>query len=479
MSAGVTVLKRNATILLPLLLACTPQADANEEPDSWEDLLEPVAGTRLRPIVRVADDGTRTHVGWQDTLLDTPCQFTKSSDGELRCLPKSTEDSLWLFADALCTQPVLQDINIPPGTTFIRERALDCSETPFYEVGDAVDTIYYADQGRCEFFSNDPSHRLIAVADDAFVGATVTPRAGRSRIVPMLLEADDGAQQIFGAWDREHEEEVTAAPDQTGQLRWFGRVEPEVSSHYFANADCTQPVAILSCVPESQTPTTARQREPGICGELTGRYALGELTETVYYKQDNGSCIPDALPTGFKQRIWRVESRLDDTAFAESSTQDGGGERLRHDIYRTPEGAPVLASGRVYDTQLSDVECRWKDPETHSRDPAPGLGSFDCIPSDAATLSGRYLDSDCTTPTATRWVYEESCPGEATHAYGGGLVSEIARSISSEGRYAHDEDNRCQSIGPSEPPDGGDIDFEWYAVEPATTPAVHATDVIE
>ncbi|MCX4240551.1 DUF7481 family protein [Paraliomyxa miuraensis] len=444
------------------------------EPDHWDDVLEPVPGSRLRPLVRTAEDDTRVQVGWYDTLFETPCAFAHTPNGDLRCLPTTRGSDVWLYADAGCTEPVLQDIWIPEGATVVRESG-GCFGSTFHEVGEPVAEIYYNANGPCEFFSNDAAHRVTAIPHDQFVSATVTPLHGNNRIVPLLLQAEDGAQQIFGAWDRDHGEEVVASDDASGQLRWFGRRQPRVSTFYFADASCTDRVAVAECVPDSEQPTTARETEAGYCGALLGRHELLEEVGQIYQLSD-GTCQPGSLG-GSSSKSWRVGAPLDDTAFAVASTIDDGGARLRHDVYTNSEGAPVLPSQGVRDQLLAEVGCRWRDPVTYSYDPST-TATFDCVPIDAAGLDNRYQDAACTQRRASRWVSEESCPGEALYAYGDGMVAAIDGPAPGGAGYWLDDMDACV---PAPPDDGGGFgEYEYYEVdEGALLEVVHAVDVIE
>src|SRR5688572_1729326 len=52
--------------------------DSPTDPDVWDALIDAVPGSRLRPIVRVGDDGTRAQVGWHDTMFDGSCEFRET-----------------------------------------------------------------------------------------------------------------------------------------------------------------------------------------------------------------------------------------------------------------------------------------------------------------------------------------------------------------------------------------------------------------
>lgn len=466
------------TFLLPL--ACvTPGGEEGAttgEPDDWAELVDPVPGTRLRPIFREAEDGTKVHVGWQDTLLDTPCDFMPTPSAGMRCVSTAGGNGVWLYADAACTEPVLQDSSIPEGATVVYERGDSCFDHTYWEVGEPVSDIYYNANGPCEWFSNDPSHRVTVIPHEDFVGATLTPQDGNSRIVPLLLEADDGSRQIFGAWDRIHDEQVTAAPDDGDLLRWFGHFQPRVSTTYYADPDCTERVAIDQCVPDWAQPTTAKETESG-CGEILGRTQLREEVGELFSKDDSDNCVASGS-LGGSYRMWRVGDPLEDGDFAEASAVDVGGERMRHDLYASPEGEPFLASGRVYDRELDEVECRWRDPVTYASEPMSSA-SFDCMPVDSADFTGRFADAECSQPTAARFVFEDDCLGPALYAYGDSMAAAITGPASGEGSYGIVEGEMCVQLPPSEPPDGGSGEDEYYLVESTLTEVAHAVDVIE
>jgi hypothetical protein len=473
-----------SALLVPLacgeLESNDDESTTTGEPDEWNDIVDPVAGSRLRPIFRTAEDGTRTQVGWHDTLFDTPCAFSHTADGDLRCLPTNSAGEPWHYADANCTQPALQDHQIPEGATVVNARDHSCFGYSYWQVGEAVDEIYYNANGPCEVFSNDPSHRVTLIPYDQFVPATLTPQPGQSRIVPMLLEADDGAQQIFGAWDRVHEEQVTPALDDAQQLRWFGHRQPRVSTSYYADAGCTQRVAITSCMPDSDEPTlqptTAKETAAGDCGPVLGRHELLEKVVQLYSEYD-GQCEPTSIDSDVYQ-VWRVGAPLDDGDFAESSALDGGGERMRLDIHGGPEGEPFLASSRLRDRQLAEAECHWIDMVAYSSDPST-TATFECVPVDEARFNNRYRDSACTERIAYRLVWEESCPMEVPlYAYGDGMAAPITGPAAGEGGYGFDDMDVCVSFPPSVPPDG-DGEYEYYVVEDTPIPVATAVDVIE
>ena len=443
--------------------------------DDWSELLVPVPGSRLRPVVRIADDGTRAHVRWHDTMLGTDCEFRQASDGALRCLPLTATSEPWRYADANCTQPAASPVDLDPDATVVYVRE-GCFDEVYWEVGAEVTTeIYYDANGPCEVFSNDPGFRRLTPFPVAeFVGASVMPADGESRIVPLVLQADDGARQIVGAWDRVHAQEVEAIADASGTVRWFGRWEPRVSTIYFADPSCILPVAIRECVPPTAQPASAHESAPGACSEATARHQLSGEINAIYQRNDDGTCEPTSL-SGASFRIWRVGDALDDGDFAEAPAIEDSGSRLRHDVYANPEGDPVLPSARFVDLLLSELECDWlENPDVP--------GDLLCEPSGSARISSFFRDAACTERTASRFSFDASCAGgPPVYAFIIGMIAEIVETIASPGEYYVDAAGDCVAEEPGETEGGWDTEEpEYYLVgDPLDIDIAHAMDVVE
>lgn len=439
--------------------------------DDWSDLLEPVAGSRLRPVRRVSDDGAEAHVGWYDTLLEGPCTFRQASDGELRCLPSEQMSEPWRYADANCSEPAVPGFELPETGTvsFVRS---GCFGATYYEIGEVVtSTIYYNANGPCEVFSDDPDFRRVSVFPvDGFVAATRTPADGDSRIVPLVLEADDGARQIAGAWDREREEEV--APDGAPEAAlWRGLYLPSVSVIYYADAACSERVALEECVPSAVVPRTGRDLPDPSCATTPGHYDLGEEVDALWTMQ-NGTCTPAAPHASL--RSFRVGDPIDDSVLAPAAALEDGGDRLRHYVHANPEGAAVLPSRDLYDALLGDARCDWR------AEAMPG--EFSCIPAGAARLLDSYVDAACTQRTAQRFVYGDDCAAAATYAVVLAVIAEVIEQIAAPGDYHLDDQGDCVEIPPDGGSDGGfDTDSpDFYLVgDPLDVTPAHAIDEIE
>jgi hypothetical protein len=64
-----------------------------------------VSGTRLKRRVFKGADGSQQFVGWYDSQLMRPCNFSNGSDGKLRCLPQSSS-TVGYYGDPGCSSPL-------------------------------------------------------------------------------------------------------------------------------------------------------------------------------------------------------------------------------------------------------------------------------------------------------------------------------------------------------------------------------------
>ncbi|HEY4058321.1 MAG TPA: hypothetical protein VGM39_17030 [Kofleriaceae bacterium] len=65
------------------------------------------SGSRLKARYLVADDGSKTMLGWHDAQLDMNCAFRLAEDGVQRCLPEDLPpNNVRSFANSTCTNQV-------------------------------------------------------------------------------------------------------------------------------------------------------------------------------------------------------------------------------------------------------------------------------------------------------------------------------------------------------------------------------------
>lgn len=99
-------------VLAALLAGCsssdpTSTTDAPTGPGDGRPGMDFTSGSRLKARYLVAEDGSRTLLGWHDSMLDVNCSFQLAEDGARRCLPEDLRpSSIRAFSDASCTNEV-------------------------------------------------------------------------------------------------------------------------------------------------------------------------------------------------------------------------------------------------------------------------------------------------------------------------------------------------------------------------------------
>ena len=448
----------------------TGDTEPQGPPDQWDDELAPQAGTRLRPIVREAEDGSTQHVAWQDTQEDVRCTFRVGEDGVRRCFPEF-RDTYVYYGDPECKTLVMRTHDdYPHDILEIRDEADYCAAGTFYRLASEpfVGTLYRKDEG-CVEHSMDPGYFVATpMVHTDFVAAAVEPAEGNSRIVPLILAAEDGARAIAGAWDREHGEEVVAQPaTDAGQSRWFGRYAA-TSPDLFGDAACTMPLAgQLQCTPPDRIPATGQTPAQSGCEPQTQqRWRLGApFTASEGFGGD--ACEPSAL--SYWEQVWSVAEALTDADFGLAPATTDDGTRLQRAIRGNPEGEPFLGEDVFFDPKLGEP-CRFNfDPAT---------GTSRCYPLVHGQMAGIYLDDACTKPVAYAHSFDDCEPPPAKWAIDGMNVRPLLE-VTGWGDFKL-EDGQCVIA---------DDDFDYpdglgahtvYSVGPvADFTLVQATDVVK
>lgn len=369
-------------------LASGGETSAPARVDDFSDLFEPVAGSRLFPVFRVADDGMRVHVGWHDSLLGGRCEF-RDAAGTLACLPVDTISTPTNFADAECSEPVVSPSDVPDGGSVVVINTR-CANEGFLELGAPIEggVIWRPRAGGCEPREGFEGYRRLEAFDPSmFVTATETPVDGSGRIVPVLLEAADGARQISAAWDRLHAEMVSAQLDDQGELRWLSRWRATHSDE-FTDESCSVEAAVApACTPPDAAPTTAFQvlSFDQCGGTSTQPHRLDAADEHGVLFQGS-TCYQNESPA----RGWTLGEPMDFDEFAIVSLHPSVGSRLTHDTFGTPEGEPLLPSRVFSDPRFENELCEFLDL---------GAGDLVCVPR-AAEVVNSYLDEFCVRPVA-------------------------------------------------------------------------------
>jgi hypothetical protein len=132
-------------LVVVFLVACSSSSSKNEinpdpsKADGGQSSPDPnpskpgesKSGTRLKARTMVGADGSRSFVGWYDSQQKTDCNFTKSADGQTRCLPTSAFTLPSHFTDSGCTTPVgYAAKGCPPATKYLQSpRSASCNTT--------------------------------------------------------------------------------------------------------------------------------------------------------------------------------------------------------------------------------------------------------------------------------------------------------------------------------------------------------------
>src|SRR5438445_11879794 len=67
------------------------------------------SGTRLQARVFDGGNGAQSFIGWQDTQINEPCTYVRTSSDTWRCLPGAVTGLAWL--DAACTQSAVFEVS--------------------------------------------------------------------------------------------------------------------------------------------------------------------------------------------------------------------------------------------------------------------------------------------------------------------------------------------------------------------------------
>jgi len=103
-------MKRFVIAVAAAVVATACQVEGPAGPQGEQGPVGPAAGaplesgTRIRMLVGRTDDGAKLFMGWHDAELGVDCEFAKTVDGEIRCVPSMDVVSFVLYSDAQCTQ---------------------------------------------------------------------------------------------------------------------------------------------------------------------------------------------------------------------------------------------------------------------------------------------------------------------------------------------------------------------------------------
>jgi len=387
--------------------ADVPAADGTRPPAS-----EIVArsGSRLKARWSVAPDGRRVFLGWLDSQMGIACSFIRAADGVYRCFPLQLTSSLpaYEFADAGCTEAAVQ-----VGVTVPTFQAAQCGPSSFvtrydftgcnlgvraFRLGRELSDgrTFSRIAGACTPGFLSPGTTAFAIGPevppDTFVRATPrgAPVAAGGSVQPMVLAADDGAEQPIGWQDVAEQAACRLLRLGDDRVHCVSR-STFVSSSAFADGACTQPaVYASSCAP---LPRYAELPDRACPQAYTIRSVGDRLT--TYQSTIDGGCTPrSAANTPY----YATGAEISPATFPVVDTSDESGERLRRRQQTSP-GAPSLSTTWV--DAVRDSPCR-----------ATRFGdAIRCAPLPGAGAAVVYGDSACTSTLA---IFQDRCPDPYT-----------------------------------------------------------------
>ena len=274
------------------------------------DIVGAQGGTRLRPIgwaPAVASDGPTITVGLTDTTLNFDCLWQVATDGKLRCLPGAYQGAI-AYADSQCSKTVLVTTasRCNPAADAAAYGALFNFNTcpasrSVWRRGEAiVGSLYVRDTANACVVASPPradqkAWAIEPVEAAALVAATATA-VGSGLIVPVMLEAEDGARQFFGWRSEGAKADCNVGIAADGQAHCLPTPIAVVGT-YWTDAACTQPAArtqMSTCTGEGQYVASAAN---GVCPAATGIFHAGPKQQNAYQRDAANTCSAAALST--------------------------------------------------------------------------------------------------------------------------------------------------------------------------------------
>jgi len=375
-----------------------------------------VEGSRLKARWVALPGARRMFNGWFDSQLGEGCTFetigylgSAMPDASVPryCRPRHTSDSGDVYADADCTQVVVNVtcddvhfVELPPDSS-------DCASSGrLYRVGPAVTNgmMYASLDGVCTLLkANDPMapqfpHRLGDwLTTDQLVSAAVAIGSGSGRIVVTQLVASDGSRQALGAWDSQRAENVFARDWYRDTLDGkLGKWEPTriaqrvATAHVFSDAACTKVAATYTACGDV-TFRSVFEPQPGACYEATTYYEAGPKLDlgSAFANDGSGKACRAAVAgdLSFMEHAVTVGAPIPADSFASVQTweeQSQTAVRIRR---------PGTADGPVGgpDESMFDDNHGTACQATIAAD-----GVLRCLPGEYA--GNAYADPGCTVP---------------------------------------------------------------------------------
>jgi len=369
-----------------------PAGTAGEPPEDY--LAELNSGARLEVRYFSAPGMPPVFAEVFDTELGVVCDFVLASDGERRCLPRSTAFSQHVgYAEAGCTQAVWQGSPACDGETAYVRRPLGCREQNEVRVlVPYAGPIYLGNPANCALSDDAPGPSSYtfgeAVAPATFAAGMLEELPGVCEATLRVVVSDDGARLPY---------EVIDIATGTACDRWVDGCRPKHRAHeepnLFSDATCDTPVESRYGAWED-APTCAPPEFIRPMVDTGTWYRPGTMPPSDLFSS-LGGCHP-ALDDVWIGSLYELGEPVPLTALAPLETVLLGDLRLQ--VGATAEQAKPLLAAPLPNFELHDTEL---DRPCFLRQMADG--SVLCIPGAPGSSSNEFNDPECTVPL-------RSCP---------------------------------------------------------------------
>jgi hypothetical protein len=350
-------------------------------------------GARLLPIgwaPAVASDGPTISVGLTDTTLGFDCRWQVATDGTLRCLPDAYQGAI-AYADAQCSKTVLVTTasRCNPAAdaaaygTLFNFNTCPASRSVWRRGSVITGSLYVRDTaGACVVAAAPRADQKPWAIDPvelvSLVAATATAR-GNDPIVPVMLEAEDGAKQFFGWRSQGTNADCNVGIAADGKVHCLP-IPIAVVGTYWTDAACTLPAARTqksTCTGEGQYVANAAN---GVCPAATSIFRAGAKQQNAYQRDAANTCSAAALSTS---DIYPLGAELPPTMMdAATIGMLPGNQRLRPLTHTTDAGTVVRE--QFWDAKMRTI-CS----------PTAGTnGRIYCLPKVTEPARG-FLDQTC------------------------------------------------------------------------------------
>lgn len=399
--------------------SCKSDKDAGDGGKGGLDDVVPVSGSRLK-VSWLEHDGERLAQPLFDTELQVPCSFEYVGPQELRCVP-THGDSVW-FADADCTQPIMQkvspsDSECITGPRYGRSSGWSSCEDDVWQISvfEPTDvpstpaTLHAFQDGDCVELVEEALEMVEAVPIPAetFVGAERRVEPRTSRLGVEWYDAEDGTRVPVGIFDLEEDHNCSAiavgAPFE-GEWYCIGEMAySDAQGHYgYGDDECATLVGATYRECGEPDAIYLYDRDPDGCIQ-TSLHEVGEPIEQ-FYSESDGTCGVGEDHPDNQARRFEVGGTLEGAPAVERVVLGAG--RIQAEYY-TAESVNLKRTGGIYDAELET---------TCSAQPLAN-GKLVCLPNGTNSVSeGIFADADCTRP-AVSWHVTGSCPGQTSLNY--------------------------------------------------------------